>query len=247
MSAPSPPNTIRAARAPRSAAASAPARAKNGRAAKGVNKSSAAETSPRPAQAQAADLAIGERVRVLRRERGLLLADMAQRMEVSIGYLSQIERGLSSPSLRVLVSLAETLGAPLASLFTATAAAASEDESTVVTRAAARSELSVWRSGVTKQLLTPRGDGALSVFLVELAPGADSGAELYAHAGEEAGFVLDGALSLTVEGETWALKRGDGFRFRSLRPHRFANPSRKSARVLWINVNAQAAPRESDT
>lgn len=160
-------------------------------------------------------------------------------MNVSIGYLSQIERGLSSPSLRVLVKLAETLGAPIASLFTPTGDSAFAGTPPVVTRAQERSELFVWRSGVTKQLLTPAGDGGLSVFLVELAPHADSGEELYTHAGEEAGFVLEGQLSLTVEGEIWRLSRGDSFRFRSSRPHRFANPTRKSARVLWINADPQ--------
>jgi transcriptional regulator with XRE-family HTH domain len=183
----------------------------------------------------AADAAVGARARAIRREKGLLLDEAARRMGVSIGYLSQIERGLSSPSLRVLLKLAETLGASWADLFSQPGAAGASSPEPVV-RAHERGELALWRTGVTKQLLTPSTGSALHLYMMEFAPGASSGEELYAHAGEEAGLVLEGVLTLTVETQSWTLTEGDSYRFVSHRPHRFHNDSPVRARVLSINV-----------
>ncbi|MBL8587721.1 MAG: cupin domain-containing protein [Methylobacteriaceae bacterium] len=193
----------------------------------------AGKKSRRAAPQPVAEAAVGARVRALRRARGVKLDELARQMGVSIGYLSQIERGLSSPSLRVLVSLTQTLGAPIASLFSAPANGEAE---AVVVRKARRGRLAVWKSGVRKQLLTPDGDSALSIFLVEIDRGGETGEELYAHSGEEAGLVLEGAMTLTVEAQTWRLGEGDSFRFRSTRPHRFANAAEGVTRVLWVNV-----------
>src|SRR5947209_7313611 len=65
----------------------------------------------------AMDVAVGRRIRDLRRIRQFSLERVAARTELSIGFLSQIERGLSSPSLRVLATLADVLGVGIAALF----------------------------------------------------------------------------------------------------------------------------------
>ena len=65
----------------------------------------------------AMDVAVGQRIRDLRRTRAMSLEAVAARTDLSIGFLSQIERGLSSPSLRVLATLADVLGVGIAGLF----------------------------------------------------------------------------------------------------------------------------------
>ena len=70
--------------------------------------------SKRAAKAPAMDVAVGQRIRELRRGRKLSLETVADRTDLSIGFLSQIERGLSSPSLRVLATLADVLGIGIA-------------------------------------------------------------------------------------------------------------------------------------
>ena len=182
------------------------------------------------------DVAVGQRIRDLRRTRAMSLETVAVRADLSIGFLSQIERGLSSPSLRVLATLADVLGVGIAGLFGAgenTGAALDA----VVTRERQRPELNLWRTGISKQLLSPAGsDGRLNLFLVHLEPGGSTGDELYTHDGEEAGLVIEGQMKLTVDAESWTLKCGDSFRFASRRPHRFSNPSRDAkAVVLWVN------------
>jgi quercetin dioxygenase-like cupin family protein len=107
----------------------------------------------------------------------------------------------------------------------------------VVTRGLQRPELKLWRSGISKQLLSAAGsDNRLNLFLVHIDPGGSAGDELYTHDGEEAGLVLEGEMMLTVDSETWSLKTGDSFRFASRRPHRFSNPAQDAkAVVLWVN------------
>jgi transcriptional regulator with XRE-family HTH domain len=184
----------------------------------------------------AMDVAVGQRIRDLRRSRKLSLEAVAARTDLSIGFLSQIERGLSSPSLRVLATLADVLGVGIAGLFGAgdDSGAASD---AVVTRERQRAKLNLWRTGISKQLLSPAGsEGRLNLFLVHMEPGGSTGDELYTHDGEEAGLVLSGEMKLTVDAKTWTLKQGDSFRFASRRPHRFSNPASDArAVVLWVN------------
>ncbi|GLH79010.1 transcriptional regulator [Bradyrhizobium sp. SSBR45G] len=184
----------------------------------------------------AMDVAVGRRIRDLRRARKLSLESVAAETALSIGFLSQIERGLSSPSLRVLATLADVLGVGIAALFGSNPGGDAASDS-VVTRGSQRPELKLWRTGVSKQLLSAAGgDNKLNLFLVYLEPGGSTGDELYTHDGEEAGLVLEGEMMLTVDAETWSLSQGDSFRFASRRPHRFSNPSDDAkAVVLWVN------------
>jgi transcriptional regulator with XRE-family HTH domain len=145
------------------------------------------------------DREVGGRIRALRQAKGLSLETVAGAAGLSIGFLSQIERGLSSPSLKVLAALADALDLSIAALFGASGGSTSPEA--VVVHADERATLQLWRSGIVKQLLTPGGQGArLNVYLVILAPGASTGEEPYSHRGEEAGLVLEGAMLLTRAG-----------------------------------------------
>jgi transcriptional regulator with XRE-family HTH domain len=188
------------------------------------------------AAAAAPDVEVGQRIRELRRTRGFSLETVAAKTDLSIGFLSQIERGLSSPSLRVLATIADTLGVGIAALFGTNAGEGGASDGVVI-RERERAELKLWRTGISKQLLNPASaDGRLNLFLVHMEPGGSTGDELYTHDGEEAGLVLEGEMTLTVGAETWTLKAGDSFRFASRRPHRFSNPSdAHKAVVLWVN------------
>lgn len=182
------------------------------------------------------DRAVGQRLRVLRRARGLSLETIASRTGLSIGFISQVERGLSSPSLKVLALLADTLQTGIGGLFEP--AFNEPDPDPIVVFEKDRPELQLWRAGITKQLLTPPGGTqGMSLFHMVLKPGASTGDELFSHDGEEAGVVLEGRLTLVVEARTLQLAEGDSFRFESRRPHRFSNPSARGRTiVLWVNV-----------
>lgn len=188
------------------------------------------------------DRAVGQRLRTLRRTRGLSLEAMASSTGLSIGFISQVERGLSSPSLRVLALLADTLQIGIGGLFEPTLD--EPDPDPIVVCRKDRPELQLWRAGITKQLLTPPGGTqGMSLFHVVLKPGASTGDELFSHEGEEAGLVLAGRLTLVVEARTLQLAEGDSFRFESRRPHRFGNPDPDiPTTVLWVNVLGSSQP-----
>lgn len=183
----------------------------------------------------AADQAIGQRIRALRRERSLSLMELAALTGYSVGYLSQIERGLSSPSLRTMVTLGETFSVGLSGLFSSGATTPDGDSGDVVVRLADRGRMDLWRTGMDKEILT-RPDKAfgIAMYLMKLAPGGFSGEKFVSHAGEEAGLVIEGELELQVDDKVWQLHEGDSFQFLSIRPHRYRNPSQSApAQILW--------------
>src|SRR5262245_19613591 len=133
---------------------------------------------------RALDALLGERIRHRRRARNMSLKDLAESSGISIGLLSQIERGLSSPSLRVLAVLADALQLGLADLFSNHTIAQPEEK--IVVRAYERKNLMFWRTGISKELLTPPEDNStLDIFITVIEPGGTSGSQAYSHAGEE--------------------------------------------------------------
>jgi transcriptional regulator with XRE-family HTH domain len=189
-----------------------------------------------PKDWSALDILLGERIRHRRRAQKTSLKKLAENSGISIGLLSQIERGLSSPSLRVLASLADALKLGLADLFGDGPPDPAAGER-IVLRADERKKLSFWRTGISKEILTPQAeDSALDIFLVVLDPGGTTGSQLYTHAGEEGGLVLEGSIVINVDGKEHRLQVGDGFRFASKRRHSFWNIGAGIARVLWVNV-----------
>jgi transcriptional regulator with XRE-family HTH domain len=180
----------------------------------------------------AADLWLGQQIRALRKAQKLSLAQLAERSDLSIGNLSQIERGVRSPSVRSLQRLSECLKVPIADLFQTRALPPASEVGTILRRKA-RPLLNLSKSGCHKELLTPMTPGTLQLLLVTLDPGGSSGGEHYSHKGEEAGVVIAGAMKLWIEDQTYILKEGDSFRFKSTRRHRFESASKQTTRVLW--------------
>src|SRR5262245_19246236 len=165
-----------------------------------------------------ADVRVGRRVRALRLERGLSLAELAGKVGISIGALSQIERGMTSLRVRVIWPLAAALDIEPSALITG-------DNDTVsdlyCVRANARRSIPVNSEGITKALLSPPA-AALTGMLVTVEP--DGGTtDAYAHPGHEFGFVLSGEVELMVDYSRYALRTGDSFAFKSTLPHAFRN------------------------
>lgn len=177
------------------------------------------------------DIWIGERMRELRKDRGLSIQELADRVGLSIGMISQIERGLSTPSLRSLRLLAEALNVPVSWFF---ASAKRHSESRHIVRRGQRRRLRVPDVGVVQELLLPDSASGIEIYEVTLEPGGNSGPEAYTHQGEKFGLVIEGELQLLIDSETHSLETGDSFHFPSVRPHRFANSGAIPARFVWI-------------
>lgn len=177
------------------------------------------------------DVHVGRRLRALRLERQLSLSALSKRAGMSVGALSQLERGLSSLRVKTLWALASALQIDPSRLISESA----EDHNDLYcVRAGNRRALPVSAEGTEKLLLSPPG-AALTGLLVTVAP--DGGTrEAYAHEGHEFGYVLEGEVELTVDDVAYRLKRGDSFAFRSTFLHAFRNRGMEPCTILWVNT-----------
>jgi len=145
--------------------------------------------------------------------------------------ISQIERGLSSPSVKSLVALGEALGVGIAWFFDE-AAPLDPSEVDLIVRSDRRRTLSM--GDVEKKHLSPNPRRGLQLYSITVAPGGSTGQGLYAHSGESGGVVLSGQLLLWVEDHHFVLKAGDSFAVPANARRRFANPDPyQPAELLW--------------
>ncbi|MER8427318.1 MULTISPECIES: cupin domain-containing protein [unclassified Mesorhizobium] len=186
-----------------------------------------------------ADVRVGRRVRALRLERNLSLAELAAKAGVSIGALSQIERGMSSLRVRVIWPLAAALDIEPSALI-ADGNDAGNDLYCV--RANSRRQIPVKSEGIAKALLSPPA-ATLTGMLVTVEAGGGT-AEAYAHAGHEFGFVLSGEVELVVDSTRYGLKAGDSFAFKSTLLHAFRNPGSERCQILWVNTTKPSEVRD---
>lgn len=175
---------------------------------------------------------LGPMIRGLRRGKGLTLASLARACGLSLGHLSQVERGISTPTIRQLQAIGQALGVAIGAFFAPDEADAPEEDEPHVVRADRRRRLELKGLGLTDELLVPDLDRQLEMLLSTIEPGAGCG-ESYVHAGEEAGLVLEGMLELCVEDRVYLLRAGDSFSFPSTSPHRYRNPGLLRTRIVW--------------
>ncbi len=171
--------------------------------------------------------AIGSHLRQLRAKQKLSLAQVAQAVGISVGFLSALERSQMSGSVGTLRKLARFYKTNILDFFDATGA------STRQVRPAQRKVLEAG-PGVRMELLA-WGNTVMEPHLFRVAPEAGSG-DSYTHEGEEFLYVLRGELTITLEKEEYLLKTGDSFYFESATPHHWRNPGRTETLLLWVNT-----------
>jgi len=172
---------------------------------------------------------VGARLRAVRQSGGLTLQQVARKAGLTPSAISQIERGLSNPSVGTLKALADALGTTLGSLFNDESR---ETRRSILVHAGSRKVLSPAR-GITCQLLTPNLAGRIQFMLTTYEPGVSTGDRLYSHEGEECALVLEGTMELQLGRETHVLKEGDSIRFECSLPHRVTNIGRRPLRAIW--------------
>jgi len=171
---------------------------------------------------------VGPRLRRLRLRRNYSLSKVAASVGVSVGFLSALERGQMSASVGTLRRLARFYRINILALFDPSEANPGR------VRPAERKVLEAG-PGVRMELLS-WGQTVMEPHLFRIAPSAGSG-ESYAHDGEEFLYVLQGCLEITIDGaETHRLEQGDSFYFESSTQHRWTNPGKKEAWILWVNT-----------
>lgn len=173
---------------------------------------------------------IGGDLRALRKARDLTLAELAMRVGRSVGWLSQIERDMTAPSIDDLRRLASALEQPLSLFFGP--ADAPEDERGYVVRADNWRTLGTAEAGLEEQLLSPDLGGSFEIVRSVFAPGAHL-AEPACRPTEEAGYIVSGRLDLWIGARHFQLSPGDSFRF-SGEPYRWHNPASEPCIAIWV-------------
>ena len=169
---------------------------------------------------------IGNKIKQLRTRQGLTLEELASRSELTKGFLSQLERDLTSPSIDSLSDILEALGTNLSEFF-------QED----------KNDQFVFRSddffvdereNCTVNWIVPNTQkNQMEPILLEL-PARGESFEIEPHNGKEFGYVLDGSVILECDGERSVVCRGETFYLHGRTFHYLKNERKTTARILWV-------------
>ena len=174
---------------------------------------------------------LGLRLKKLRKSRKLTLKQLSEKIDCTPGYISQIEKNVTNPSIATLKKLAVALDVKLVDFFINE----SEDNDYIVTKNGNGFKIQYPQGDASIHLLVRNLSGKLmEPLLARFEPGSGSNG-LYAHkGGQEFGYVISGEIDLMVESEVYKLKKGDSFYFDSTKPHGYVNNGKGIAEVMWV-------------
>ncbi len=171
---------------------------------------------------------IGEKLKKLRLSNSLTQEELADRSELTKGYISQLENDLTSPAITTLKDILDVLGVGLSEFF------ADEKASQTVFRREDRTVYSDTDEGFHVDLLVPGAQRrAMDPALVTIAPGEALPSQEI-HEGEEFGYLIQGKVELELNGKRQRVSKGECFYFRSDRQHRLLNTGKHPAQLIWV-------------
>ena len=173
---------------------------------------------------------IGKQIRALRLGNNLTQEELASRLELTKGYISQIENNLTSPSIQTLFSILEVLGTNVHNFFS------KETESVFVFKQEEFYEKANEELKHTIKWIVPNAlKYQMEPIIVELEPGGQSVID-DPHAGEEFGYVLEGQITLILNRKRYIIKRGETFYYTANSEHYIVNNTNNHAKVLWVST-----------
>ncbi len=173
---------------------------------------------------------LGRDLRGLRKARGLTLAELALKIDRSLGFISQIERGLSMPSIKDLRALARAFDVPVSWFFMFDDV--DDEEREFIVRAGSRRALGTSEDGIIEELLSPDLGGSFEMFRSVLEPRSEMNKPVLRQT-EEAGYIVSGELDLWIDDQLFQMKAGDSFRFEN-KPYRWRNPGAEKTVIIWV-------------
>ncbi len=173
---------------------------------------------------------IGEKLRRMRLQRNLTQEEMADRCELSKGFISQVERDLASPSIQTLEDMLECLGSSLPDFFSERPA-----EKQVFSQADmfVKEDAEMLKGSIT-WLVPSAQKNSMEPILVALDEGGET-QEMPPHEGEEFGYVLLGTVTLVVGERKLRVKTGESFCIHPSAPHRIINNGKRPAKFIWVS------------
>ena len=174
---------------------------------------------------------IGKKLRRMRLQLNLTQEELADRCELSKGFISQVERDLASPSIATLTDILECLGsnlqeffhdaAPEKNVFTPADMFVKEDPESL--------------KGTITWLVPDAQKNSMEPILAEMDEGGRT-PDVLPHEGEEFGYVLAGTVTLIIGNRALRVRTGESFSIRPAQKHYIVNNGRRPAKVLWIST-----------
>lgn len=160
---------------------------------------------------------LGQKIRDKRIELGLSIKDLSESTGLTSGFISQVERDQTEPSITSLRKIAKGLDVAVFYFFV-------EDENnTMIVRKGKRQKIRFPDSKLEYDLLSPDLNRRMEMFYASLQPGADTCEEPLSHPGEEVLLVLTGELMIQIDSESYHLLEGDSIYYFASSPHRIVN------------------------
>ena len=164
----------------------------------------------------------------MRNQLGLTQEELADRCELTKGYISQLENNLNSPSIATLTDILSALGSNLSEFFRE-----ETQEKVVFTK---EEFIEKDSEGVVWNWLIPNAQkNMMEPVLVELAQGISTPCDI-PHEGEEFGFVLEGKISIVLGNKRHTCKKGEAFYYRAEKPHCIINMGTGKSKFLWVST-----------
>lgn len=171
---------------------------------------------------------LGEKIKQMRLQKGLTQEELADRCELTKGYISQLENNINSPSIATLADILAALGSNLAEFFQ------EETEEKIVYSKNEFIEKDA--DGVLLNWLIPNAQkNMMEPILVELDEEAETTGDL-PHEGEEFGYVLAGKITIVLGKKQHVCKKGEAFYYTANKPHCIINSGKSKAKFLWIST-----------
>lgn len=172
---------------------------------------------------------IGIKIKNLRNQNGLTQQELADRLDLTKGFISQMERGLTAPSVATLADIIECLGSNLADFFN------EEEDPQIVFKPEDCFEKVDKALNRTFWLVPTSQKNQMEPILVTLKP-RESQTFDKPHEGEEFGYVLEGSVKLYFGEKIYTAEKGDSFYYSAAKRHKLEATGRKEAKVLWVST-----------
>lgn len=170
---------------------------------------------------------LGSKIKRLRQRANLTQEELADRCELTKGYISQLENDNTSPSIATLEDIVKALGISLADLF-------SETQRENIVFKAENCNVKNYDGYSTTWLISNSTINEMEPILVNLPPHSKTDEDV-PHEGEEFGYVLTGTIVVVVGKNSYYCKKGDSFYFKAEKTHYLKNNTNKEAKVLWVS------------
>lgn len=177
---------------------------------------------------------IGSLIKELRKKKEMTLKDLSSASNLSVGFLSQLERGMTSIAIDSLEIIAHSLDVELEFFFDFN----KKEESNQIVRSYNRDAIAITDKIIQHNLSPNMKAFNLYPRLIDIMPFTDNGSynlQLYSHEGEEFIFVLEGVLTLNIEDEEFTLYPGDSTTFNSTKPHNWKNETNCITKIICVH------------